>query len=53
MSGYIKLSDIAINERKAFAMGPFGSNIKAENYVDEGIPVIRGVNIKDDKFDLL
>lgn len=28
-------------------MGPFGSNIKSENYVPKGIPVIRGKNIQN------
>jgi type I restriction enzyme, S subunit len=41
-----KLGDIANN----FAMGPFGSNIKAENFVDEGIPVIRGKNLNYSKY---
>lgn len=36
-----KLSDVADN----FAMGPFGSNIKAENFKSEGVPVIRGKNL--------
>lgn len=29
------------------AMGPFGSDIKKENFVDEGVPVIRGGNLTD------
>jgi type I restriction enzyme S subunit len=41
-----KLVDIA----EKFAMGPFGSNIKAENFVDFGVPVIRGTNFNFDKF---
>jgi len=36
-----KLSDVALK----FAMGPFGSNIKAENFTDHGVPVIRGTNL--------
>ena len=36
-----KLLDVAEN----FAMGPFGSNIKAENFVESGVPVIRGKNL--------
>ena len=27
------------------AMGPFGSNIKVECFVDEGIPVLNGSNL--------
>ncbi len=36
-----KLLDVA----KDFAMGPFGSNIKADNFVESGVPVIRGKNL--------
>lgn len=36
-----KLSDVAMK----FAMGPFGSNIKAENFTNTGVPVIRGTNL--------
>lgn len=33
-----------------FAMGPFGSNIKAENFVNAGVPVIRGTNLNYHRF---
>jgi len=36
-----KLEEVAEN----FAMGPFGSNIKAENFKEVGVPVIRGSNL--------
>lgn len=36
-----KLEEVA----EKFAMGPFGSNIKAENFQDSGVPVIRGTNL--------
>jgi type I restriction enzyme S subunit len=29
------------------AMGPFGSDIKRENFISEGVPVIRGGNLTD------
>ncbi|MGH8608554.1 MAG: restriction endonuclease subunit S [Gammaproteobacteria bacterium] len=41
------LQEIAANIDRAFAMGPFGSNIKAENYRESGVPVIRGTNLGD------
>lgn len=41
-----KLKDIGEN----FAMGPFGSNIKAENFIKSGIPVIRGKNLNFPKY---
>ena len=31
-------------------MGPFGSDIKKENFVDEGVPVIRGNNLTSEYF---
>ena len=47
----IKISDL-ISE---ISMGPFGSNIKVECFVDEGIPVLNGSNLdgfvlKEDSF---
>ena len=41
-----KLKDVAQN----FAMGPFGSNIKAENFQESGVPVIRGKNLNFYKY---
>ncbi len=32
------------------AMGPFGSNIKAENFQEKGVPVIRGQNLNFYRF---
>ncbi len=40
-----QLSEIAARTERAFAMGPFGSNIRAENYCESGVPVIRGTNL--------
>lgn len=36
---------------RAFAMGPFGSNIKTENFVQSGVPVIQGRNINGTRLD--
>jgi len=46
----VRLEAIAATDRKGFAMGPFGSNIKSENYRPTGIPVLRGVNLGDGAF---
>lgn len=40
-----KIEEIQDSRRYATAMGPFGSNIKAENYVFSGVPIIRGKNV--------
>ena len=47
---FLPLSKLHSNEPNAIAMGPFGSNIKAENFVDFGVPVIRGSNLNTHKF---
>jgi type I restriction enzyme S subunit len=46
----VRLEEIASTDRKGFAMGPFGSNIRSENYQQAGIPVLRGVNLGEAGF---
>lgn len=46
----VRLEDIAATDRRGFAMGPFGSNIKSVNYKPYGIPVLRGVNLSETGF---
>lgn len=41
-----KLSDMVIDPKTDFVDGPFGSNLKAHEYRDEGVPVFRIQNIK-------
>ena len=41
----VPLQDIALHEKGAIVSGPFGSNISAKYFVDEGVPVIRGNNL--------
>lgn len=45
-----RIIDIKSDDKKAIAMGPFGSNIKAENFVETGVPVIRGTNLNYAKY---
>jgi type I restriction enzyme S subunit len=45
-----KLDAIKSLEPKAIAMGPFGSNIRKENYKKIGVPVIRGFNLNAERF---
>ena len=42
----VRIEDIA----KKIAMGPFGSDIKTDNFVPFGIPVIRGINLSSGRF---
>lgn len=41
----IKLVDIAAPIPNAVAAGPFGSNLVSRDYVESGVPVIRGQNL--------
>jgi type I restriction enzyme, S subunit len=41
-----KLGDISDD----IAMGPFGSNLKVDNFITEGVPVIRGMNLHEGGF---
>jgi type I restriction enzyme, S subunit len=41
------LQQVAVSSARAFSMGPFGSNIRAENYQKNGVPVIRGTNLSE------
>ncbi len=45
-----KIIEIKSDDKRAIAMGPFGSNIKAENFVETGVPVIRGTNLNFAKY---
>lgn len=40
-----KLVDLAAKKRWALNGGPFGSKLTSRNYVDAGVPVIRGTNL--------
>ncbi|SCM68738.1 restriction endonuclease subunit S [Donghicola eburneus] len=42
---FISVEEIASSEKGAIAIGPFGSAMKSEIYVSDGVPVIRGTNI--------
>lgn len=44
-SRLVSLEEIAVPRRGAFAMGPFGSDIKTDNFVEFGVPIIRGGNL--------
>jgi len=46
----VKLETIAANEPYSFIGGPFGSNLTTKDYVESGIPVIRGVNLNGGRY---
>lgn len=46
----VTLADIAAKTPNAIVDGPFGSNLKLSDYVDQGVPVLQGKNITNDKF---
>src|SRR2546427_13030085 len=43
----VPLGELASHEESAIAIGPFGSRMKADNYVGSGVKVIRGQNFTD------
>ena len=44
-----RLGFLAIEEKAAFVDGPFGSDLKSNDYIDDGIPLIQLNNIRDSK----
>jgi type I restriction enzyme, S subunit len=46
----ITLKETAAKEKYSFTGGPFGSNLKAEHYVDNGVRIIQLQNIGDGHF---
>ncbi|WP_048190702.1 restriction endonuclease subunit S [Methanobacterium sp. SMA-27] len=46
----LSIDDIKSKKRSSIAMGPFGSNITKDNFIEYGVPVIRGVNLSKYKF---
>jgi type I restriction enzyme S subunit len=44
------LADLASSEQNSFVDGPFGSSLKADEYVEEGVPIIRLQNIRPNRF---
>lgn len=46
----LSLSELASSYPNAIVDGPFGSNLKTSDYVNEGVPVLQGQNITGDRF---
>jgi type I restriction enzyme, S subunit len=46
----VRLGDLVVDPKKDLVDGPFGSNLKAEEYVDSGVPVFKIQNIKANRF---
>ncbi len=44
-------AEVASPERNALAIGPFGSNLRVEDYRDEGIPLVFVRNIRAEDFE--
>src|SRR5690606_14550664 len=45
----LTIDEIKAPHERSIAIGPFGSRMKADVYVSNGVPVIRGNNISDTK----
>ena len=48
--GECTLAELAADEPYSIQIGPFGSKVKAENYVSDGIPYLRGINVNRGRF---
>ena len=46
---HVKLQSIKADRRYSLVGGPFGSELTTRDYVEEGVPVIRGSNLPDDQ----
>jgi type I restriction enzyme, S subunit len=46
----VKLGDMVVDPKKDLVDGPFGSNLKADEYIDRGVPVFKIQNIKANQF---
>lgn len=44
----LSIDELKASSKNAIAMGPFGSRIKAENFVESGVPIIKGGNLNGD-----
>lgn len=44
----VPLGSLGADDRSAFATGPFGSAVSANNFQESGVPMIRGSNLSDD-----
>jgi len=47
---WVKLGDLVDNPKQDLVDGPFGSNLKSDEYLDKGIPVFKIQNIKVNRF---
>ena len=45
----VRLAELAASGKGAIAGGPFGSDLVSSDYVSEGVPVIRGINLPKDQ----
>jgi len=45
--GFCRLEELAAANKGSIAIGPFGSRLKADCYVDEGVCLIRGTNLSN------
>lgn len=46
----VRLDEIKADKKHALNGGPFGSKLISRDYVEHGVPVIRGTNIADDRY---
>jgi type I restriction enzyme, S subunit len=47
---WVRLGDLVDNPKQDLVDGPFGSNLKSEEYIETGVPVFKIQNIKVNRF---
>jgi type I restriction enzyme S subunit len=45
----VKIDTLKANARYSLVGGPFGSDLTTRDYVEDGVPVVRGTNLSDDR----
>ena len=45
----VKVESVKADVRYSLVGGPFGSELTTRDYVEQGVPVIRGSNLPDDR----
>src|SRR5206468_11446821 len=46
---HVRVESIKADARYSLVGGPFGSELTTRDYVEEGVPVIRGANLPDER----
>ena len=48
----VRIEEVASKSQYALSSGPFGSNLTSQHYLDDGVPILRGLNVTGDRLTL-